>query len=64
MSGIPMSAYSWVLIYAVMWLAATAIFTILFSVGTGLGPKEDVTVQPSHVQPTSKEETRPVRHAA
>lgn len=64
MSGIPMSAFSWVLIYAVMWLVPVAIYVVLFSVGSGLGSKEAGTVHPISAKPTPKEESHPVRHAA
>jgi len=37
-----MSAVSFLLIYAAMWAVATGIYVVLFSVGSGLGPKEDM----------------------
>ena len=64
MSGIPMSAFSWVLIYALMWVPVIVIFIVLFSVGSGLGPNEEATVHPISTKPAPKQEPQPVRHAA
>lgn len=59
-----MSAFSWLSICAVMGLVVATIYTVLFSVGSGLGPKQAGTVHPISGKPTPKEEAHPVRHAA
>lgn len=64
MIGIPMSATSWLLIYAMMQLMVVAIYAVLFSVGTGLEPEEAETVHPITGKPTRKDESHPIRHAA
>jgi len=64
MSGIPMSAFLWMLLYAVMCVPVVAFYAILFSVGSGLGPKEEKMIYPISGKPRPKEESPPIRHAA
>jgi hypothetical protein len=64
MLGIPMSPSTWLLTYALMDLVVVAIYAVLFSVGTGLEPKEAETVHPMRGRPTRKDESRPISHAA
>jgi hypothetical protein len=64
MSGIPMSASSWLLTYAVMWLVVVAIYIVLFSVGSGMEAKEAESIHPTSGKPTRKNESHSVRHAA
>ena len=59
-----MSATHLLLIYALMWLVPVVFTVVLFSVGSGLGPKESETLRPINEKPASKEESHPFRHAA
>jgi hypothetical protein len=61
MSGIPMSASSFLLIYTVMWLVPVAMYVVLFSVGSGLGPREARTIHSISGKPARKEGSHPVR---
>ena len=64
MLGIPMSPATWLLTYALMDLVVVAIYAVLFSVGTGLEPKEAETVHPMSGKPTRKDESHRIPHAA
>ena len=64
MFGIPVSAFSWLLLYAMMWLVVVAVYVVLFSVGAGLEPKGAETVHPIVGKPTRKDESHAIRHAA
>jgi hypothetical protein len=62
MSGIPTPAFNW--LDSVMFLVVVAIYVMLFAVGPELGQNEAGTVHPIGGQPTWKDESRSIRHAA
>ena len=59
MIGIPMSASTWILLLAVMWLPVIVFYGVLFSVGSGWGEEEATMAPPVGGEPTKKQKPQP-----